>query len=130
MTEIQEMLLPPGNEDTSSSDLFVPLLVPAFIKQHGDMALLGAPLQAVVIGGGYIGLEMTASLRSNGLDVTVVLPQEHFLSRMLTDEVGKFYESYYKEKGVTIRAKARAVSFEPKSPGCKQVTFRKALSMD
>ncbi|KAK9843571.1 hypothetical protein WJX84_001392 [Apatococcus fuscideae] len=77
--------------------------------------------KAVVIGGGYIGLEMTASLRSNGLDVTVVLPQEHFLSRMLTDEVGEFYESYYKEKGVTIRAKARAVSFEPKSPGCKQV---------
>ncbi len=78
-------------------------------------------MQAVVIGGGYIGLEMTASLRSNGLDTTVVLPQEHFLQRMFIDEVGEFYESYYKEKGVHIRSKARAVSFEPKSPGSKQV---------
>lgn len=78
-------------------------------------------VQAVVIGGGYIGLEMTAALRSNNLDVTCVLPQEHFLAKMLTDELGEAYESYYKEKGVNIRAKARAVSFEPKSPGSKQV---------
>lgn len=74
-----------------------------------------------MIGGGYIGLEMTAALRSNNLDVTCVLPQEHFLAKMLTDELGEAYESYYKEKGVNIRAKARAVSFEPKSPGSKQV---------
>ena len=78
-------------------------------------------LQAVVIGGGYIGLEMTAALASNALDTTVVLPQQHFLSKIFTDDIGEFYEKYYEEKGVHIRAKARAVSFEPKSSGSKQV---------
>ena len=82
---------------------------------------LHCTVQAVVIGGGYIGLEMTASLRSNGLDTTVVLPQEHFLAKIFTNDVGEFYEKYYEEKGVHIRSKARAVSFEPKSPGSKQV---------
>ena len=91
------------------------------VSPDADLTLLRY-MQAVVIGGGYIGLEMTAALRSNGLDVTCVLPQEHFLAKMLTDELGEIYESYYKEKGVNIRAKARAVSFEPKSPGSKQVT--------
>ncbi len=37
--------------------------------------------QAVIIGGGYIGMELSASLANNGVKATIVFPEPFLLSR-------------------------------------------------
>ena len=38
-------------------------------------------LQAVIIGGGYIGMEISASLANNGVKATIVFPEPYLLAR-------------------------------------------------
>ena len=59
--------------------------------------------RAVVIGAGFIGAEVAASLRSSGLDVTVleVLPVP--LQRALGERVGGICGEIHRERGVDLR---------------------------
>ncbi|MBS44710.1 MAG: pyridine nucleotide-disulfide oxidoreductase [Nocardioides sp.] len=61
---------------------------------------------AVIIGGGYIGLETAASLRALGLEVTVLEAAERVLERVTAPEVSTFYERVHREAGVDIRTRA------------------------
>lgn len=54
---------------------------------------------AVVIGASFIGLEVAASLRMRGLEVTVVGPEAVPLARILGDEVGAFVKRIHEDKG-------------------------------
>jgi pyruvate/2-oxoglutarate dehydrogenase complex dihydrolipoamide dehydrogenase (E3) component len=38
-------------------------------------------LQAVIVGGGYIGMEISASLANNGVKATIVFPEPFLLAR-------------------------------------------------
>jgi len=58
--------------------------------------------KAVVVGGGYIGLELSAVLRLNNIDVTMVYPEPWCMPRLFTADIAAFYEAYYQKKGVTI----------------------------
>ncbi|XP_050224183.1 monodehydroascorbate reductase 4, peroxisomal [Mercurialis annua] len=55
---------------------------------------------AVVIGGGYIGMECAASLAINKINVTMVFPEEHCMARLFTPKIASYYEDYYISKGV------------------------------
>ncbi|XP_078148741.1 monodehydroascorbate reductase 4 [Carex rostrata] len=55
---------------------------------------------AVVIGGGYIGMECTAALVTNKIKVTMVFPEKHCMGRLFTAKMAEFYENYYKARGV------------------------------
>ena len=70
--------------------------------------------QAVVIGGGYIGMEIAACLAKNGIKPTVVFPEPTLLARMFTPELAQFYEAYFENKGVTFLKSDSAMSFEGK----------------
>jgi len=59
--------------------------------------------KAVIIGGGYIGLETAASLRKNGLEVTVLEMAPRVLERVTAPEVSDFYTRVHTEEGVTIK---------------------------
>lgn len=61
---------------------------------------------AVVIGGGYIGLETAASLRALGLEVTVLEAAERVLERVTAREVSTFYERLHRDAGVVVRTGA------------------------
>ncbi len=58
---------------------------------------------AVILGGGYIGLEAASSLRAMGLDVTVMEPYHRIMRRVTTEEVSGFFERIHEEEGVVFR---------------------------
>ncbi|GLT67339.1 hypothetical protein SLA2020_396550 [Shorea laevis] len=73
--------------------------------------------KAVIIGGGYIGLEVGAALRINKLDVTMVYPDKWCMPRLFTPDIAAFYESYYMKKGVKIVKETLAVGFNADASG-------------
>jgi NADPH-dependent 2,4-dienoyl-CoA reductase/sulfur reductase-like enzyme/nitrite reductase/ring-hydroxylating ferredoxin subunit len=60
--------------------------------------------QAVAIGAGFIGLEVAASLRHRGLDVTVVGQEKIPLERVLGKELGEFVRRLHEQNGVHFRS--------------------------
>ncbi|XP_042498374.1 monodehydroascorbate reductase 4, peroxisomal [Macadamia integrifolia] len=72
---------------------------------------------AVVIGGGYIGMECAASLVINKINVTMVFPEAHCMARLFTPKIASYYEDFYKRKGVTFLKGTVLSSFEHDSSG-------------
>ena len=56
----------------------------------------------VVIGAGFIGSELAASLTSTGAKVTMVFPEAGVTSRVLPDGLARFVAEYFREKGVEM----------------------------
>ncbi len=73
---------------------------------------LASVKRAVVIGGGYIGLETAASLRKLGKAVVVLEMADRLLQRVTAPEVSAFYHRLHTEQGVGIVTSAAAVSIE------------------
>lgn len=57
---------------------------------------------ALVIGGGFIGSEMAASLRANELAVTMVFPSSWLVSRVFPEALGRYLTEQYRAKGVDL----------------------------
>ena len=72
--------------------------------------------RAVVVGGGYIGLEMTEQLTRRGLPVTVVeaLPQ---VMSPLDPEMAAWLHEELRANGVRLRLNDPVAAFEPPLPG-------------
>lgn len=58
--------------------------------------------RAVVIGGGYIGLESAASLRTLGLEVTVVEALDRLLARVTGEVVSEYVRARHEREGVEV----------------------------
>lgn len=56
----------------------------------------------LVVGGGYVGLEVAASARKLGAEVTVLEAQPRVLARVAGEAVSRFYEQVHREHGVRI----------------------------
>lgn len=56
----------------------------------------------VVIGGGYIGLEIAASLKKLGANVIVLEREERILARVTVSEMSAFFHSLHEKNGVKI----------------------------
>lgn len=67
--------------------------------------------RAVIVGGGYIGLETAAVLRKLGLAVTVVEMLERVMQRVTAPEVSAFYTRVHREEGVGIRCNLGVSAF-------------------
>jgi 3-phenylpropionate/trans-cinnamate dioxygenase ferredoxin reductase subunit len=61
----------------------------------------------VIIGGGYIGLEVAATARELGLEVTVLEMAERVMNRVTCPQVSAFYAAEHARQGVTIHCNAR-----------------------
>ena len=70
---------------------------------QGIRAYTGEGMQAVIIGGGYIGLETAAALRTKGMSVTILEMMPRILQRVTAPDVAGFYSRLHAEKGVEIR---------------------------
>ncbi|TLY91902.1 MAG: pyridine nucleotide-disulfide oxidoreductase [Gammaproteobacteria bacterium] len=71
----------------------------------------------VIIGGGYIGLEVAATARGLGLEVTVLEMAQRVMSRVTCAQLSAFYESEHARQGVRIlcNARVRALAADPRS---------------
>lgn len=58
--------------------------------------------RAVIIGGGYIGLETAASLRKQAMEVTVLEAMPRILQRVTAPALSEFYKRIHSEEGVKI----------------------------
>ncbi len=57
----------------------------------------------LIIGGGYIGLEVAATARERGMGVTVLEMAERVMNRVTCPQVSSFYEAEHARHGVHIR---------------------------
>lgn len=71
--------------------------------------------RVVVVGGGWIGAEVAASLRQIGLPVALVATGSVPLERVLGAEVGKVYRDLHAERGVELVMNQRVAAFRGKS---------------
>jgi 3-phenylpropionate/trans-cinnamate dioxygenase ferredoxin reductase subunit len=72
----------------------------------------------VVVGGGYIGLELAAVAVKRGLQVTVLEQAPRLMARGVGPVVSTFYQSLHGAEGVTVVTGAKVLGFE----GSGQVT--------
>ncbi|MBI3215977.1 MAG: NAD(P)/FAD-dependent oxidoreductase [Mycobacterium sp.] len=63
----------------------------------------GAARRAVVVGAGFIGCEVAASLRALGVDVVLVEPQPQPLASVLGEQIGELVTRLHRAEGVDVR---------------------------
>ena len=67
--------------------------------------------RTVIIGAGYIGLEVAAVMQQLGLDVTVVELADRVMSRVVSPEISDFYQIEHTNKGVKLRLSTGVSAF-------------------
>lgn len=67
--------------------------------------------RAVVIGGGFLGMEVSAGLQRMGLATTLIFSEPHLCERLFTTRMATFFETYYRHAGVTILGQENVVGF-------------------
>ncbi len=82
-----------------------------FLRSIADVerirAELGPGRRLVVVGGGYIGLEVAATARELGAEVTVLEMEDRVMSRVTCRHLSSFYEGEHARRGVRIICNAR-----------------------
>ena len=73
---------------------------------------MAAGNKAVIVGGGYIGLETAAVLRQLDMEVTVLEMMERVLQRVTAPEVSEFFNRIHEEEGVNICCGVGVTAFE------------------
>lgn len=79
-----------------------------YLRSIADIESIQASLQrktkpkAVILGGGYIGLETAAALNKLGHQVTVLEMMDRVLQRVTATEISEFYTRVHTEEGVKI----------------------------
>jgi len=66
---------------------------------------------AVLVGAGFIGMELAASLRTHGVAPTVIEVDERPWPRMLPPVLSEFVRDHFQERGVSFRFGRRVVGF-------------------
>jgi 3-phenylpropionate/trans-cinnamate dioxygenase ferredoxin reductase subunit len=86
------------------------------LRKIDDVRRLRAPLDAaqhvVIVGGGYIGLEVAAVARGEGRAVTVLEAEDRVMKRVTSPVISSFMQDFHRGRGVDIRLGARLAAIE------------------
>ena len=86
------------------------------LRKIDDVRALRGPMDAarhiVIVGGGYIGLEVAAVARSEGREVTVLEAEERVMKRVTSPVISQFMQDFHRNRGVNIRLGARLAAIE------------------
>jgi len=66
----------------------------------------------VIIGGGYIGLEVAAVMRQEGRDAIVVEAESRVMKRVAGETISGFFDELHRARGVDIRLGCRLASID------------------
>lgn len=69
---------------------------------HNIQATLKHAKRIVIIGAGYIGLEVAAVMRQIGLDVTVIEMADRVMSRVVSPQISAFFHEEHVARGVKL----------------------------
>jgi 3-phenylpropionate/trans-cinnamate dioxygenase ferredoxin reductase subunit len=95
------------------------------LRSIGDVHRLRPALDAaariIIVGGGYIGLEVAAIVRAEGREVIVLEAEDRVLKRVTAPVVSEFFDTLHRGRGVDIRLNARlaAIAGEKKVSGVR-----------
>ncbi len=83
------------------------------VEQSEDLraSLRSGDQKVVLVGAGWIGLELAAAARGYGNTVTVVAPDSVPLSRALGDELGTMFKNLHESNGVTFKLETNVKGF-------------------
>ena len=83
----------------------------SYLRDRADADLLKAKLsqsgKLIIIGGGYIGLEVAASARSMGVEVDILEAEDRILKRVTSPEVSEYFTRLHTQNGVKILTSTR-----------------------
>jgi 3-phenylpropionate/trans-cinnamate dioxygenase ferredoxin reductase component len=86
-----------------------------YLRNIADVDGIHAELQnkknAVIVGAGYIGLEVAAVICQLGLDVTVIEMADRVMSRVVSPEISDFYQIEHSTQGVKLRLSTSITAF-------------------
>lgn len=89
---------------------------------HAIRPRLLAGARLVLIGGGYIGLEVAAVARRIGMRVSVLEAAPQLLARVTGPVVGEFYRGLHQQQGVDVRCGVTVTGIEDEN-GCPVVVM-------
>ena len=102
-----------------------------YLRSMADSARLRDALKSakkvVVLGSGFIGMEVASQSVQRGCDTTIVFPQDRVWKSFFTPEMSKFFETYYMNRGVHITPGA---SVEEIGPDYVSLSTGKKLEAD
>ena len=97
-----------------------------YLRDTKDVRAIKAEVKAgqkaVIIGGGYIGLETSASLKKQNMDVTVLEAMPRILQRVTAPIMSAFYKRIHSEEGVKILEGVMASAIEKTDKGLRVQT--------
>jgi 3-phenylpropionate/trans-cinnamate dioxygenase ferredoxin reductase subunit len=76
------------------------------LKERWDTAS-----DVVVIGGGFIGLEVAAVARKNGKTITVIHRSERLMSRVVSPTTSQFFKEAHERRGTTVLLNTQIARF-------------------
>lgn len=65
----------------------------------------------VLIGGGYIGMEVSSVLAMSDIKVTMVFPEKSLMENFFTPQMSAFFQSYFEDRGVSFLPETKPVEF-------------------
>lgn len=89
----------------------------------------GSAKRAVVIGGGFISMEVASVLAQKGIETTMVMPDDRIWKRFFTSAMSRFFEKYYTDRGVRF-AKNTKVTELKDATGAKSVVLDSGAVLD
>ncbi|MBB4199617.1 pyridine nucleotide-disulfide oxidoreductase [Rhodoblastus sphagnicola] len=75
-------------------------------------ARLAAAKRIVVVGGGFIGLEVAAAARKKGVEALVLEAQDRLMARAVTPKISDFFADLHRARGVDIHFGAQVAALE------------------
>jgi NADPH-dependent 2,4-dienoyl-CoA reductase/sulfur reductase-like enzyme len=87
-----------------------------YLRTLGDSKLIrekaGSVKRAVVIGGGFIAMEVTSVLAQKGIETTMVFPEDRIWKRFFSAKMSRFFETYYAKRGVRLANNANVIELK------------------
>src|SRR5215475_14403996 len=88
----------------------VPYLTSDLLSSEGAWEMKALPRSLVLVGGGYIGLELGQMFQRFGTQVTLLERNDHILAHGYEREVGLTLQPLLENEGITIESQALVVS--------------------